>query len=326
MREAARKAAAALQKRLGPEAVSTTASAPSFQGTVIPTGSIGLDAALGIGGFPLGRIVEVYGPESGGKTTLTLHTLANAQKMGLLCGFVDAEHALDLSYAKTLGISTEDLLLSQPGTGEEGLNVVKEMVAVGVKVIVVDSVSALTPKAEIEGDVGDTHVGLQARMMGQALRMLTGKAKKAGATVIFINQLRQKIGVMFGSNETTSGGQALKFYASVRVDVRNVGKIKQSGQLYGHRCRLKVVKNKLAPPFKQVETDMIWGRGLAMEAQLLDIGAELELIEKSGNWFSFNGQKLGNGRPNAIDALTEKPKVRAAIEKAIRKAIAAGAP
>ena len=314
-------AAEELRKRLGSEAVSTTASAPAFAGSVVSTGSLGLDAALGVGGLPMGRVVEVYGPESSGKTTLTLHVLANAQAEGMLCGFVDAEHAIDLSYASRLGVDPSKLLLAQPDTGEAGLNTVKEMLDVGVRVIVVDSVSALTPKAEIEGDIGDSHVGLQARMMGQALRMIAGATRRRDALVIFINQLRHKIGIRFGSPDTTSGGNALKFFASVRIDVRNIGKIKRGGELHGHRCRLRVVKNKVAPPFQEVEVDLVWGEGYQLAGQLVDIGAELGVLSKRGAHYAWGDVKIAHGRQATIDALTDDKKLRAKLTKAIRKAM-----
>lgn len=319
MASEAERVAAELRQVLGAEAVATAATPIQFSGDVVSTGSLGLDEALGVGGFPMGRVVEVYGPESSGKTTLALHTLANAQRAGHLCGFIDAEHALDMTYAETLGVDPQTLLLSQPDTGEQGLNAVKAMLAAGVRVIVVDSVAALTPKKEIEGDVGDTHVGLQARMMGQALRMIAGATKKSGSLVMFINQLRMKIGVMFGSPETTTGGHALKFYSSVRVDVRNKGKIKLDGTLYGQRCRLRVVKNKVAPPFQEVELDLIWGRGFDMAAQILDIGTELGVIAKSGSHYSFGGEKIANGRAKAVEVLRAQPELLQTLEEVVRE-------
>jgi recombination protein RecA len=312
--------AAKLRKRLGPEAVSTAASGSGYTGNVVSTGALGLDDALGIGGLPMGRVVEVYGPEASGKTTLTLHVIANAQAAGYACGFVDAEHALDMSYAEALGVDPTTLLLSQPDTGEAGLNMVDAMIDEGVRAIVVDSVSALTPKAELEGQVGDRHVGLQARMMGQALRKITGKARRHDVLIVFINQLRMKIGVSFGSPETTSGGRALKFFASVRIDVRNIGKIKKSGQLYGHRCRLKTSKNKLAPPFRQVEVDLVWGRGFEMAGQLLDAGLDLGIVDKKGSWLMFAGSNLGHGRASAIELISTDNLTRMALKEAIKVA------
>ena len=282
---------------------------------VIPTGSLGLDIALGIGGLPRGRIVEIYGPESSGKTTLTLHVVAEAQKRGGVCAFIDAEHALDVGYAKKLGVKTEELLVSQPDFGEQALEICDMLVrSNAVDVVVIDSVAALTPKAEIEGEMGDTHVGLQARLMSQALRKLTGAIAKSRTTVIFINQIRMKIGVMFGSPETTTGGNALKFYASVRLDIRRVGALKKDEDVIGNRTRVKVVKNKMAPPFKEVEFDILYGQGISKEGDLVDLASEANVIDKSGAWFSFNGERIGQGRENAKQFLLDHPDTAQSIE------------
>ena len=264
---------------------------------VIPTGSLGLDIALGIGGLPRGRIIEIYGPESSGKTTLTLHVVAEAQKRGGVAAFIDAEHALDVGYAKKLGVKTEELLVSQPDFGEQALEICDMLVrSNAVDVVVIDSVAALTPKAELEGEMGDAHVGLQARLMSQALRKLTAAIARSRTTVIFINQIRMKIGVMFGSPETTTGGNALKFYASVRLDIRRVGAIKKDEDMVGNRTRVKVVKNKMAPPFKEVEFDILYGTGISKEGDLIDLASEAEIVDKSGAWFSFAGERIGQGR------------------------------
>ena len=273
---------------------------------VIPTGSIGLDIALGTGGLARGRVVEIYGPESSGKTTLALHVIAQAQKQGGVCAFVDAEHALDVQYARKLGVRTEDLLISQPDFGEQALEIVDMLVhSKAISVIVVDSVAALTPRAELEGDMGDSHVGLQARLMSQALRKLTGTIHRSDTLVIFINQIRMKIGVMFGSPETTTGGNALKFYCSVRLDIRRIGAIKQGDQVLGNRTRVKVVKNKLAPPFRQVEFDIMYGEGISFEGDLLDLGVLHDVVDKSGAWYAFEGERIGQGRENAKIFLKE---------------------
>jgi recombination protein RecA len=265
----------------------------------ISTGSLGLDIALGIGGLPRGRVVEIYGPESSGKTTLTLHAVAAAQRAGGVAAFIDAEHALDVAYARKLGVRTDDLLISQPDTGEQALEIADMLVRSGaVDILVVDSVAALVPKAEIEGEMGDTHVGLQARLMSQALRKLTGNISRSGTCVVFINQIRMKIGVMFGSPETTTGGNALKFYASVRCDIRRIGSIKQGEEVIGNRTRVKVVKNKLAPPFRQTEFDILYGQGINLNGELIDMGVDLGFIEKSGAWYSCNGTRIGQGREN----------------------------
>ena len=285
---------------------------------VIPTGSLGLDIALGCGGLPRGRVVEIYGPESSGKTTLTLHVIAEAQKLGGICAFIDAEHALDVTYARKLGVRTDDLLVSQPDSGEQALEIADMLVRSGaIDVVVVDSVAALTPKAELEGDMGDSHMGLQARLMSQALRKLTGTISKSNTMVVFINQIRMKIGVMFGSPETTTGGNALKFYASVRLDIRRIGAIKQGESAVGNRTRVKVVKNKLAPPFREVEFDIMYGHGMSKEGDLLDLASENNIIEKSGAWFAFGGERIGQGRENAKEFLHSHPDVALAIERKV---------
>jgi recombination protein RecA len=285
----------------------------------ISTGSLGLDIALGIGGLPKGRVVEIYGPESSGKTTLTLHVIAEAQKKGGVCAFVDAEHALDPVYARKLGVKVEDLLISQPDTGEQALEIADTLVRSGaVDVLVIDSVAALTPKAELEGEMGDSLPGLQARLMSQALRKLTASISKSGCMVIFINQIRMKIGIMFGNPETTTGGNALKFYASVRLDIRRIGQIKDKDEPVGNQTRVKVVKNKVAPPFKQVEFDIMYGEGISKVGELVDLGVKANIIEKSGAWMSYNGERIGQGRENTKEFLRLNPKVANAIEAAVR--------
>ena len=286
----------------------------------ISTGSLGLDIALGIGGLPKGRVVEIYGPESSGKTTLTLSVIAECQKLGGTAAFIDAEHALDPGYAEKLGVKVEDLIVSQPDTGEQALEVVDMLVRSGaVDVVVVDSVAALTPRAEIEGEMGDSHVGLQARLMSQALRKLTANIKKSNCLVIFINQIRMKIGVMFGNPETTTGGNALKFYASVRLDIRRIGAIKDRDEVVGNQTRVKVVKNKLAPPFREVEFDIMYGEGISKTGELLDLGVKAGIVEKSGAWFSYDSQRLGQGRENAKQFLRDNPAMAQTIEAAIRQ-------
>ena len=285
----------------------------------ISTGSLGLDIALGIGGLPKGRIVEIYGPESSGKTTLALQVIAEAQKKGGVCAFVDAEHALDPTYAKKLGVKIEDLLVSQPDAGEQALEITNTLVNSGaIDVVVVDSVAALTPKAELEGEMGDVTMGAQARLMSQALRKLTASISKSRCMVIFINQIRMKIGVMFGNPETTTGGNALKFYASVRLDIRRIGQIKEREEIVGNQTRVKVVKNKVAPPFKQVEFDIMYGEGISKTGELVDLGVKANIVEKSGAWFSFNGERIGQGRENTKAFLKENPKIAHQIEKAVR--------
>jgi recombination protein RecA len=287
---------------------------------VVSTGSLGLDIALGIGGLPRGRIVEIYGPESSGKTTLALHVVAEAQKSGGTCAFVDAEHALDPSYARKLGVNVDDLLISQPDAGEQALEIADTLVRSGaIDVLVIDSVAALVPRAELEGEMGDSHVGLQARLMSQALRKLTGSISRSRCMVVFINQIRQKIGVMFGNPETTTGGNALKFYASIRLDIRRIGAIKERDQVIGNQTRVKVVKNKLAPPFRVVEFDIMYGEGVSKVGELLDLGVKAGVVEKSGTWFSHDGQRIGQGRENAKNFLREHGPVAQAIEVAIRQ-------
>ena len=286
----------------------------------ISTGSLGLDIALGIGGLPRGRVIEIYGPESSGKTTLALHVIAESQKNGGICSFIDAEHALDPSYARKLGVKVEDLLISQPDSGEQALEIADTLVRSGaVDVLVVDSVAALTPRAELEGEMGDSLPGLQARLMSQALRKLTGSISKSKCMVIFINQIRMKIGVMFGNPETTSGGNALKFYASVRLDIRRIGQIKANEEAVGNQTRVKVVKNKVAPPFKQVEFDIMYGEGVSRTGELLDLGVKANIVEKAGSWFSYDGQRIGQGRENTKAFLKANPPVADAIERAIRQ-------
>jgi len=286
----------------------------------VSTGSLGLDIALGVGGLPRGRVVEIYGPESSGKTTLTLHVIAEAQKRGGTCAFVDAEHALDPVYARKLGVNLDDLLISQPDTGEQALEITDTLVRSGaIDVLVVDSVAALTPRAEIEGEMGDVQPGLQARLMSQALRKLTASISRSNCMVIFINQIRMKIGVMYGSPETTTGGNALKFYASVRLDIRRIGAIKDRDEVVGNHTRVKVVKNKVAPPFKQVEFDIMYGEGISKMGELIDLGAKAGVVEKSGAWFSYDSQRLGQGRENAKNFLRQNPEIAQRIEQAIRE-------
>ncbi len=292
---------------------------------VVSTGSIGLDTALGVGGLPQGRIVEIYGPESSGKTTLTLETIAQAQKKGLTCAFIDAEHALDPSYAEKLGVNIDELLVSQPDTGEQALEIVDMLVrSAAVGMIVVDSVAALTPKAEIEGDMGDSHMGLQARLLSQALRKLTANIQKSNTLVVFINQLRMKIGVMFGNPETTTGGNALKFYSSVRLDIRRIGAIKKGDEIFGNQTRVKVVKNKVAPPFKQTEFDILYNQGISKESELISIGVEHNIVEKSGAWYSYDGTRIGQGKDNVRDFLKENVAMAEEIEAKVRAALGVG--
>lgn len=292
----------------------------SMEIDVVSSGSLALDIALGVGGFPRGRIIEIYGPESSGKTTVALHAIAESQKAGGIAAFVDAEHALDPLYAKNLGVDIDNLLVSQPDTGEQALEITEALIRSGaVDIVVVDSVAALVPRAEIEGEMGDSHVGLQARLMSQALRKLTAAISKSRTTAIFINQLREKVGVMFGSPETTPGGRALKFYSSVRLDVRKIETLKQGDEMIGNKTRVKVVKNKVAPPFKQAEFDIMYGKGVSREGSLLDIGANLNVIKKSGAWYSYNDEKIGQGRENAKQFLTEHPDLMEEIEVLIKK-------
>ncbi|MDA0227144.1 MAG: recombinase RecA [Proteobacteria bacterium] len=288
----------------------------------VSTGSLGLDIALGVGGLPRGRVIEIYGPESSGKTTLTLQVVAEMQKQGGICAFVDAEHALDTQYAQNLGVRLEDMLISQPDTGEQALEVVDSLVRSGaIDLIVVDSVAALTPKAELEGDMGDSLPGLQARLMSQALRKLTATIKKANCTVIFINQIRMKIGVMFGSPETTTGGNALKFYSSVRLDIRRIGAIKKADEVLGNETRVKVVKNKVAPPFKTAEFDIMYGKGISREGEIIDLGVVYNIVDKSGAWYAYNGEKIGQGRDNTREFLRENPELAREIENKIRQSV-----
>ena len=287
---------------------------------VVSTGSLGLDIALGVGGLPRGRVVEIYGPESSGKTTLTLQVIAEMQRVGGTCAFIDAEHALDIGYAQKLGVNLQELLISQPDTGEQALEIVDALVRSGsVDLVVIDSVAALTPKAEIEGEMGDSLPGLQARLMSQALRKLTGSIKKTNTMVIFINQIRMKIGVMFGSPETTTGGNALKFYASVRLDIRRIGSIKKGEEVIGNETKVKVVKNKVSPPFKTAEFDILYGQGISREGEIIDMGVEAKVLEKSGSWYAYNGEKIGQGKDNAREFLKENPDLAIEIENKVRQ-------
>ena len=309
-----------IERQFGKGSIMRLGDRPKINVDVISTGAISLDYALGVGGVPRGRIIEIYGPESSGKTTLTLHIVAEAQKTGGLAAFVDAEHALDPTYARKLGVDTVNLLVSQPDSGEQALEIVETLVRSGaLDVVVVDSVAALVPRAEIEGEMGDAHVGLQARLMSQALRKLTSTVSKSNTSVIFINQLREKIGVMFGSPETTTGGRALKFYTSVRMDIRRIASIKTGTDVVGNRTRVKVVKNKLAPPFRECEFDIMYSQGISMEGDLLDLASEMNIIQKSGTWFSFGEERLGQGRENVKRYLKENPEFTAKIEKMVRQ-------
>ena len=309
-----------IEKQFGKGSVMKLGEYQAMNVEAIPTGALGLDIALGIGGVPRGRIIEIFGPESSGKTTLALHIIAEAQKMNGEAAFIDAEHALDPVYAKHLGVDIDNLIVSQPDTGEQALEITESLVRSGaLDVIVVDSVAALVPKAEIDGDMGDSHMGLQARLMSQALRKLAGAINKSKTVIIFINQLREKIGVMFGNPETTTGGRALKFYASVRLDIRKIENIKQDGEVIGNRARVKVVKNKVAPPFREAEFDIIYGKGISKVGNILDIAVNLDIINKSGAWFSYNGEKIGQGRENAKLYLEENPKIMQEVEEKIRE-------
>ncbi|MFS1702606.1 recombinase RecA [Aestuariibacter sp. GS-14] len=308
-----------IEKQFGKGAIMRLGDNQAMDIEAISTGSLSIDIALGIGGLPCGRVVEIYGPESSGKTTLTLQVIAEAQKKGKTCAFVDAEHALDPIYAEKLGVNIDDLLVSQPDTGEQALEICDMLVRSGaVDVVIVDSVAALTPKAEIEGDMGDSHVGLQARLMSQALRKLTGNIKRSNTLCIFINQIRMKIGVMFGNPETTTGGNALKFYASVRLDIRRIGSVKEGDEVVGNETRVKVVKNKVAPPFKQAEFQIMYGEGICKEAELIDIGVQQKLVDKAGAWYSYNGDRIGQGKANVVKYLKEHTDIAADIEKKIR--------
>ncbi|GAB6931422.1 recombinase RecA [Paenibacillus sp. JCM 10914] len=310
-----------IEKQFGKGSIMKLGESTHMQVEIVPSGSLALDIALGTGGLPRGRIIEVYGPESSGKTTVALHAIAEVQKTGGQAAFIDAEHALDPSYASKLGVNIDELLLSQPDTGEQALEIAEALVRSGaVDIIVIDSVAALVPKAEIEGDMGDSHVGLQARLMSQALRKLSGAINKSKTITIFINQLREKVGVMFGNPETTPGGRALKFYSTVRLDVRRIESIKMGNDVVGNRTRIKVVKNKVAPPFKQAELDIMYGEGISREGSLIDIGTELDIVDKSGAWYSFSGDRLGQGRENAKQFLKEHPEVALIIENKVREA------
>ncbi len=308
-----------IEKQFGKGSVMKLGEATAMDVEAIPTGSLSLDIALGIGGIPRGRIVEVYGPESSGKTTLTLHMIAEAQKLGGEAAFIDAEHALDPVYAKHLGVDIDNLIVSQPDTGEQALEIAEALVRSGaIDIIVVDSVAALVPKAEIDGDMGDSHIGLQARLMSQALRKLAGAINKTKTVIIFINQLREKVGIMFGNPETTTGGRALKYYASVRLDIRKIENIKQDGDVVGNRARVKVVKNKMAPPFREAEFDIVYGKGISKSGSILDLAVNLDIVEKSGSWFSYNGERIGQGRENIKKYLEENPAVMKEIEEKVR--------
>ncbi|WP_373896075.1 recombinase RecA [Virgibacillus natechei] len=309
-----------IEKQFGKGSIMKMGDQAAQKIATIPSGSLALDVALGIGGYPRGRVVEVYGPESSGKTTVALHAIAEAQKKGGQAAFIDAEHALDPTYARALGVDIEELLLSQPDTGEQALEIAEALVRSGaVDIVVVDSVAALVPKAEIEGDMGDSHVGLQARLMSQALRKLSGVINKSHTTAVFINQIREKIGVMFGNPETTPGGRALKFYSSVRLEVRRAETLKQGNEIMGNKARIKVVKNKVAPPFKQAEVDIMYGQGISKEGEILDIGSELDIVQKSGAWYSYNGERLGQGRENSKQFFKENQDMMAEVHEAIRK-------
>ena len=310
-----------IERNFGAGSIMRLGTDRAIEVEAVSTGSVGLDVALGIGGLPRGRVIEIYGPESSGKTTLALHTVAEAQKSGGICAFVDAEHALDPMYAQRLGVNVEDLLLSQPDAGEQALEIADSLVRSGaIDVLVIDSVAALVPRAELEGEMGDTHVGLQARLMSQALRKLTGSISKSRTIVIFINQIRMKVGVMYGSPETTSGGNALKFYASVRLDIRRIGQIKNGADVVGNQTRVRVVKNKMAPPFKTVEFDIMYGEGISKLGEMLDLGVKHGVIEKAGSWYSYDSERIGQGRENAKVYLREHPDVADLIEAAIREA------
>ena len=318
-RKALEVAMSQIEKQFGKGSVMKLGEFKAMEIEAIPTGALSLDIALGIGGVPRGRIIEVYGPESSGKTTLALHVIAEAQKMGGEAAFIDAEHALDPVYAKKLGVDIDNLIVSQPDTGEQALEITEALVRSGaLDVIVVDSVAALVPKAEIDGDMGDSHMGLQARLMSQALRKLAGAINKSKTVLIFINQLREKIGVMFGNPETTTGGRALKFYASVRMDIRKIENIKQDGQVMGNRVRVKVIKNKVAPPFREAEFDVLYGKGISKEGNIFDMAVNLEIIDKSGSWFSYNGERIGQGRENAKRYLIERPELLKEVETKVR--------
>ena len=308
-----------IEKQFGKGSIMKLGEYKEMNVEAIPTGALSLDIALGIGGIPRGRIIEIYGPESSGKTTLALHAIAETQKLGGEAAFIDAEHALDPVYAKHLGVDIDNLIVSQPDTGEQALEIVEALTRSGaIDIIVVDSVAALVPKAEIDGDMGDSHVGLQARLMSQALRKLAGVVNKSKTVIVFINQLREKVGIMFGNPETTTGGRALKFYSSVRLDIRKIENLKQDGEVIGNRARVKVVKNKVAPPFREAEFDIIYGKGISKTGNILDVAVNLDIINKAGAWFSYNGEKIGQGRENTKDYLEKNPKVLKEVEEKIR--------
>ena len=308
-----------IEKQFGKGSVMKLGDRAAVDVAVIPTGSLTLDMALGIGGYPKGRIIEIYGPESSGKTTLTLHAIAEVQKQGGTAAFIDAEHAIDPVYAKNLGVNIDELILSQPDSGEQGLEIAETLVRSGaIDLVVVDSVAALVPQVELDGEMGDQQMGLQARLMSKALRKLSGVMNKTDCTIIFINQLREKIGVMFGNPETTTGGRALKFYASVRLDIRKTENLKQDGEVFGNRVRVKVVKNKVAPPFREAEFDIIYGKGISKSGNILDLGVNLDIVEKSGSWFAYDGTRIGQGRENAKKYFEENPEIMAEVEKKVR--------
>ena len=318
-RKALESALGQIEKQFGKGSVMKLGDFTAMNVEAIPTGALSLDVALGIGGIPKGRIIEIFGPESSGKTTLALHAIAECQKRGGEAAFIDAEHALDPVYAKHLGVDIDNLIVSQPDTGEQALEIAEALVRSGaIDIIVVDSVAALVPKAEIDGDMGDAHVGLQARLMSQALRKLAGVLNKSNTAIVFINQLREKVGIMFGNPETTPGGRALKFYASVRLDIRKIENLKQDGEVFGNRVRVKVVKNKVAPPFREAEFDIIYGKGISKSGNILDLGVNLDIVEKSGSWFAYDGTRIGQGRENAKRYLEENPEIMADIEKKVR--------
>lgn len=318
-RKALEMALGQIEKQFGKGSVMKLGDYTAMSVEAIPTGALSLDVALGIGGIPRGRIIEVYGPESSGKTTLTLHMIAEAQKMGGEAAFIDAEHALDPVYAKHLGVDIDNLIVAQPDTGEQALEIAEALVRSGaLDIIVVDSVAALVPKAEIDGDMGDSHIGLQARLMSQALRKLAGAINKSKCVIVFINQLREKVGIMFGSPETTTGGRALKYYSSVRLDIRKIENLKQDGEVVGNRARVKVVKNKVAPPFREAEFDIMYGKGISKEGNIVDLAVNLDIIEKSGSWFSYDGTRIGQGRENVKKFLSENPDIMKEVETKIR--------
>jgi len=320
-------AIAAIEKQFGKGAIMPLQGGEIAEIPTIPTGSVGVDLALGVGGLPRGRVIEIYGPESSGKTTLTLHAIAEAQRAGGVCAFIDAEHALDVGYARKLGVRIEELLVSQPDHGEQALEIADKLVATGaIDLIVIDSVAALVPKAEIEGEMGDAHMGLQARLMSQALRKLTAATARTSTAIIFINQLRQKIGVVYGNPETTTGGNALKFYASVRLDIRRIGAIKRGDEVIGNETRVKVVKNKIAPPFREATFDILYGEGISRHGEIVELGVSHDIVEKSGAWYAYNGEKIGQGKDNTREFLRDHPEISAEIEAKIRAAVGVPVP